>query len=98
MHRMNNKILKLRLDWGDYVTYQLFDSLERGCVSLSNYEDETWIHGLYVDDKYRHQGVATELLNTVEQYAEHEIKVGIKENAPKWLSEFYKKRGYIIDR
>ena len=71
----NDKFLKIRLDWGEYITYQIFDSQERGCVSVSNYEDETWIHGLYVVEKYRNNGMATRLLDTAENYARHEIHV-----------------------
>ena len=32
-----------------------------------------------------------------EKYAQHEIHVSTVENAPKWITEFYMKRGYVID-
>ena len=93
----NEKFLKIRLDWGEYITYQIFDSQERGCVQVSNYKDETWIHGLYVVEKYRNNGIATSLLDMAENYAQHEIHVSTVENATRWLIDFYNKRGYVID-
>ena len=93
----NDKFLKIRLDWGEYITYQIFDSQERGCVSVSNYEDETWIHGLYVVEKYRNKGIATRLLDMAENYAQRKIHVSTVENAPRWLIDFYNKRGYAVD-
>lgn len=91
------KFLELKLNWEGYTTYLIVDPDEQGCVSISNYENDTWVHSLYVNEHYRQQGLANELLCTADKYATHfPINVATLKGAPQWLIDYYKRRNYLV--
>ena len=99
-----SRILRIEQHWPDYTTHLLADCTDseiKGSVCVSNYPEdkETWIHSLYVDKAWRRKGVATRLLDEAFYYTTYRPpKVCVDQNAPQWLMEYYKSRGYqIID-
>lgn len=86
--------------WQGYTT-ELIVAYEQneiiGSVCVSNYDDETWMHSLFVKKCVRKSGVANQLLGKAETYATHKpIMVRLEDDAPAWLGDYYIKRGYKI--
>ena len=69
-----------------------------GSVRVTNYPNgESWIHSLYVDETHRRQGIAKMLLDEAEPVCIYKPeRVSLVDNAPLWLDEFYRDRGYVI--
>lgn len=86
-------------DWSDHDCHVIVDTIHNGTVMVRNYHEdkETWFGGLYVDPTYRGQHVATSLLAEAERHAKYPIKVGVRQDAPSWLINFYIKRGYKVE-
>lgn len=95
---MRNSIVVIHQQWPDHDKFLIIDSFFCGTVELRNYPDhESWISGLYVDEYNRKHGIATGLLEEAERHARYSlIHVCVDHNAPQWLIDFYKKRGYEV--
>lgn len=89
-------------DWQVYLTelIVLVDSeVIVGSVRVTNYPNdrESWIYSLYVDENHRRQGIAKLLLDEAESVCIYKPeRVSLEDNAPSWLEEFYRRRGYEI--
>lgn len=87
----------------------IVDSKQRGSVMVETYKDEkvrenidgadAFLCALWVDKKYRKQGVARSLMELAEAYAKLKgIKTLALEHddreAPTWVRRWYERRGY----
>ena len=92
--------------WLNFTNYLLVTSYGNGSVQLEIYPKkqddmvEAYICRLWVNEKCRHSGVATMLLDTAEDMAQtlgySEVYLHWNENeAPEWVREWYERRGYV---
>lgn len=84
----------------------IVDGNSRGSVMLEIPQDKSkmggadvWLYSLWVDRKYRKQGVARSLMELAESYAKHKgyKKIALEwdnREAPRWVKVWYEKRGY----
>lgn len=95
---MKNNI-NINQQWHDHKDIYVIDPDGLGMVKISNWIDnETWISNLYVDEDHRRQGIATRLLDEAEKFAEFKpIHISVEVGSPKWLEEFYNRRGYKVE-
>lgn len=91
------KILKIRCEWKDYYDYRLMAEDASCHVRVSFFPDgQIIVSDLFVVKEKRHNGLATKLLNEIENI------VGNKEISIvplyDWQKEWYIKRGYKIEK
>lgn len=85
--------------WDDCDKFIIIEKHTDATVFVYNYMTESWICSLYVPEAYRHNGIATALLNECEKYVTHfPVDIAVNYNAPEWLVNFYEKRKYKITK
>lgn len=86
----------------DLYSYHVMEKQGLGYVDawVSEFGNEVWIGNLNVRQEFRKKGIATALLDKVEELTNfvENVKycVEVEPWAEQWLTDFYKKRGYTI--
>lgn len=80
------------------TTWKFENEISR--FSLHYYSDDpdvVYFFSLFVDEKYRKQGLGNAILEYAEQFAvEHNFKkISLKVEENTWMYEWYKRKGYI---
>ncbi len=107
---MNKDIIQVQ-KWKDYTRYiilnkygsiilDLFNNPQQWWSSSHN-KGTAWIWALYILSRYRLKGHAKELLEKAENIASNKKHKGVymvyeKHTTPKWVLDFYIRRGYKI--
>lgn len=88
------KFIVCKCCWKDYYDYRIMTQNGKGHIRVSFFDDEVCISDLYVNESYRHQGIATKLLDKVDTLLEGRQATIIP--LEDWEAEWYKKRGYNV--
>ena len=87
--------------WSDYKTRMGAFVFANICSGLESGADYLWINELYVDESFRKRGVASQILQFIEQWSKkNEIvyiacSTGVQNNSAR---ELYGKNGYNLDQ
>ena len=93
-------IIVCKSQWQDYYTYTLMESNGLGVASVYVENDGVWISNLFVQESFRHQGIATalidkalEVISNDEVCKSKEVQCMVDERV--WLNNFYKRKGIV---
>ncbi len=67
-------------------------------LELNKKERHTFIQGLFVEEKYRQNGVAKRLISEAENYSKSIGYIGIEADIQSYLFKFYNKLGFSISK
>ena len=77
---------------GEFILVAFVDEIPVGFVSV--WTADNFIHHLYVDNKFQHQSVGTQLLNAVLNKFDLPVRLKCEEDNTKAI-RFYRKKGFV---
>lgn len=88
------ELIVCKCQWEDYYDYRIMTENGNGHVRVSFFDDEICISDLFVDESCRKQGIATALLNKVDELLDGRQATIVP--LQDWCKCWYAKRGYTL--
>ena len=90
-------------DWrktSQFISWEIMEKEGHGFARLYYFSDEKGylLSDLYVDTKYRKQGMATQIINTAKELMSEDKHLGVfvHADAPDWITAFYLKNNMVV--
>ena len=99
-----NKLFSEENNYNAYVASLLNDNGSENeivgyiMLELNKRKSYSYIQGLFIEERYRHKGIAKELIHKAENYSKSIGCKNILAEAKRYLLGFYKKLGFCIDK
>lgn len=90
-------------DWrktSQFISWEIMEKEGHGFARLYYFSDEKGylLSDLYVDTKYRKQGMATQIINTAKELMGEDKHLGVfvHMDAPDWITKFYLDNDMVV--